>query len=250
MTPDDFDRTYTSPNSGLRPPGATIDHLVFHYTGMRGEDAARDWLCDPRSQVSSHYVVYEDGRVFQLVEESHRAWHAGKSFWRGVTDVNSRSIGIEVCNPGHEFGYRLFNDRQIEAVIGLSRSIFSRHLIPPYNVVAHSDIAPQRKEDPGEFFPWEWLAARGIGLFVPPAPLDHQMELERGDDGRDVANIQRILREIGYGLDVNGEYDDLTEAVVRAFQRHFRPAHVDGVVDASTLDTLERVRDLFPAWSA
>jgi len=247
MSPYDIDRAHASPNSGYRPPGSAIDHLVLHYTGMRSEEGARDWLCDPRSQVSSHYVVFEDGRVFQLVDESRRAWHAGRSFWRGVTDLNSRSIGIEIANPGHEFGYRPFPDRQIEAVIGLCRSIFSRHFIPPHQVVAHSDIAPDRKEDPGELFPWEWCAAFGIGLWVPPASLDHGTICARGSEGSKVLEIQKIFCAIGFDAPLSGTFDERTETIVRAFQRHWRPARIDGRVDASTLGTLGRVRAAFDA---
>lgn len=247
MSPYDIDRTWSSPNSGHRPPGSAIDHLVLHYTGMRSEEGARDWLCDPRSQVSSHYVVFENGRVFQLVDESRRAWHAGRSFWRGLTDLNSRSIGIEIANPGHEFGYRPFPDRQIEAVIGLCRSIFARHVIPPHQVVAHSDVAPDRKEDPGELFPWEWCAAFGIGLWVPPAPLDHGQALARGDEGEKVLELQRLLGSIGFDVSLDGRFDERTETVLRAFQRHWRPAFIDGRADPSTLDTLARVAAAFEA---
>lgn len=250
MSPYDIDRAYASPNSGHRPPGSAIDHLVLHYTGMRSEEGARDWLCDPRSQVSSHYVVFEDGRVFQLVDESRRAWHAGRSFWRGVTDLNSRSIGIEIANPGHEFGYRPFPDRQIEAVIGLCRSIFSRHFIPPHQVVAHSDIAPDRKEDPGELFPWEWCAAFGIGLWVPPAPVDRGSVSARGDDGENVLQLQRLLHAVGFDAPLSGVFDDRTETIVRAFQRHWRPARIDGRADASTMDALTRVAAAFEASAA
>ncbi|WP_026789361.1 peptidoglycan recognition protein family protein [Pleomorphomonas oryzae] len=247
MSPHDIGRTWSSPNAGQRPPGSAIDHLVLHYTGMRSEEGARDWLCDPRSQVSSHYVVFEDGRIFQLVDESRRAWHAGRSFWRGVTDINSRSIGIEIANPGHEFGYRPFPDRQIEAVIGLCRSIFARHFVPPHQVVAHSDIAPDRKEDPGELFPWEWCAAFGIGLWVPPAPLDHETVFARGDEGGKILEFQKILSDIGFDAPLSGIFDDRTETIVRAFQRHWRPSCIDGRVDASTLDTLGRVAAAFDA---
>lgn len=250
MTPHDIDRAFASPNSGHRPPGSAIDHLVLHYTGMRSDTGARDWLCDPRSQVSSHYVVFEDGHVFQLVDESQRAWHAGRSFWRGVTDINSRSIGIEIANPGHEFGYRPFPDRQIEAVIGLCRSIFSRHFIPPHQVVAHSDIAPDRKEDPGELFPWEWCAAFGIGLWVPPAPFDHEDALDLGAEGEEVLQFQRLLASIGFDVPTGGILDERTEVVLRAFQRHWRPARIDGRADPSTLDTIARVAALFEASSA
>lgn len=247
MSPYDIDRAYTSPNSGHRPPGSAIDHLVLHYTGMRSEEGARDWLCDPRSQVSSHYIVFEDGRVSQLVDESRRAWHAGRSFWRGLTDLNSRSIGIEIANPGHEFGYRPFSDRQIEAVIGLCRLIFARHFIPPHQVVAHSDIAPNRKEDPGELFPWEWCAAFGIGLWVPPASLDHGLAFALGDKDEKILELQRLLVGIGFDAPLSGIFDERTEIIVRAFQRHWRPARIDGRADASTLDTLTRVAAAFEA---
>lgn len=247
MTPHDIGHAWSSPNSGHRPPGSVIDHLVLHYTGMRTEEGARDWLCDPRSQVSSHYIVFEDGHVFQLVDENRRAWHAGRSFWRGVTDINSRSIGIEIANPGHEFGYRPFPDRQIEAVIGLCRSIFARHFIPPRQVVAHSDIAPDRKEDPGELFPWEWCAAFGIGLWVPPASLDHGLASTLGDHDDKVLEFQKLLSAIGFGVPVSGIFDEPTEIVVRAFQRHWRPARIDGRMDASTLETLIRVAAAFEA---
>ena len=247
MSPHDIDRAWSSPNSGQRPPGSAIDHLVLHYTGMRSEEGARDWLCNPRSQVSSHYVVFEDGRVFQLVDESRRAWHAGRSFWRGLTDLNSRSIGIEIANPGHEFGYRPFPDRQIEAVIGLCRSIFARHFIPPHQVLAHSDVAPDRKEDPGELFPWEWCAAFGIGLWVPSAPLDHGDAPAFGDEGGRVLELQTLLADIGFDVPPSGVFDDTTETAVRAFQRHWRPALIDGRADASTLDTLARVAAAFEA---
>ncbi len=250
MSPHDIGRAWSSPNSGHRPPGSVIDHLVLHYTGMRSEEGARDWLCDPRSQVSSHYIVFEDGRVFQLVDESRRAWHAGRSFWRGTADLNSRSIGIEIANPGHEFGYRPFPDRQIEAVIGLCRSIFARHFIPPHQVVAHSDIAPDRKEDPGELFPWEWCAAFGVGLWVPPAPLDHGPAPEPGDNGDNVLTLQQLLQGIGFDAPLSGVFDQQTEIIVRAFQRHWRPALIDGRADASTMDTLARIAAAFEASAA
>ncbi len=250
MSPYDIDRAHASPNSGYRPPGSAVDHLVLHYTGMRSEEGARDWLCDPRSQVSSHYIVFEDGRVFQLVDESRRAWHAGRSFWRGVTDLNSRSIGVEIANPGHEFGYRPFPDRQIEAVIGLCRSIFAHHFIPAHQVVAHSDIAPDRKEDPGELFPWKWCAAFGIGLWVPPAPSDHEGAFGVGTEGEKVLELQRLLAGIGFDVPLSGAFDERTEIVLRAFQRHWRPARIDGRADPSTLDTLARVAVAFEASAA
>ena len=234
-----------SPNFNERkvPP----DIIVLHYTGMKTGEEALAWLCNEESKVSSHYLVEEDGRVFRLVPEERRAWHAGRSFWRGVTDLNSRSIGIEIANPGHEFGYRPFPDRQIEAVIGLCRSIFARHSIPPHQVLAHSDVAPDRKEDPGELFPWEWCAAFGIGLWVPSAPLDHGNARAFGREGEKVLELQRLLADVGFDVPPNGVYAETTETAVRAFQRHWRPALIDGRADASTLDTLVRVAAAFEA---
>src|SRR5882724_3577295 len=157
-----------SPNHDART--APVDILLLHYTGMQSGVTACERLCDASANVSSHYLVYEDGRVDQLVPEARRAWHAGVSSWKGETDINSRSIGIEIVNPGHEFGYRDFPEAQIEAVKTLCRDIVARHTIPAARVLAHSDVAPARKEDPGEKFPWDRLAAAGIGLWVAPAP--------------------------------------------------------------------------------
>ncbi len=144
---------HPSPNHGPRAPGKPTDILLLHYTGMALPERALEWLCDPASQVSSHYLVFEDGRVVQLVDEARRAWHAGRSSWAGERDINSRSVGIEIVNPGHQFGYRPFPEPQIDALIALCRAILSRHPIPPERVLAHSDVAPDRKEDPGELFP-------------------------------------------------------------------------------------------------
>lgn len=156
---------HPSPNFGDRPAGAAIDTLVLHYTGMPNGDMALTRMCDPASQVSAHYMVEEDGCIYQLVAESKRAWHAGRGFWRGCTDINSSSIGIEIVNPGHEFGYRPFAIAQIDAVIALCQALLGRHDIPAHNIIAHSDMAPDRKEDPGELFPWQKLAENGIGLW-------------------------------------------------------------------------------------
>lgn len=198
-----------SPNFEPRPQGSVIDMLVLHYTGMRSGQAALDRLCDPEAKVSAHYMIDEDGTVYSLVPEAMRAWHAGVSFWRGRTDVNSRSIGIELANPGHEFGYRPFPKAQMDALIPLARGILSAHPVPPRNVVAHSDIAPSRKNDPGELFDWKGLAAEGVGLWPEPA------EGEAPAAG---------LADYGYDL------SDMTAAVT-AFQRHFRPSNLDGGLD-------------------
>jgi len=230
-----------SPNHGPRLGGGPIDILLLHYTGMPSAEGALKWLCDPRSKVSSHYLVFEDGRIFRLVDEDRRAHHAGVSAWAGEIDINSRSIGIEIANPGHEYGYRPFPDVQIGAVIALCADILGRHPMPPERVLAHSDVAPLRKQDPGELFPWQSLYDEGIGHFVPPEPLQDGPSLSLGACGPDVARLRNRLRQYGYGLNDADEFDAETAAVVAAFQRHFRPELVDGVVDRSTELTLDRL---------
>ncbi len=230
-----------SPNHGARAAGAAVDILLLHYTGMPDADEALAWLCNPKSQVSCHYFVHEDGRVVQLVDEDRRAWHAGKGSWRGETDINSRSIGIEIVNPGHEFGYRSFPEPQIEAVIALAKDICGRWTIPPDRVLGHSDVAPERKEDPGELFPWRQLADAGLALAVTPAPIRPGNVIQPGAVGPPVAALQAMLGDIGYGCPESGVYDDLTKAVVTAFQRRFRPEQVDGIADISTLETIRAV---------
>ncbi len=229
-----------SPNFGPRI-GGRIDLLLLHYTGMPSCAAAIERLCDPAAEVSAHYVVKENGEVVQLVDEAQRAWHAGRACWAGQRDINSCSIGVEICNPGHDDGYPPFPDGQIEAVIRLCRSIIARHAIRAVRVLAHSDVAPDRKADPGEKFPWDRLFAAGIGHFVPPAPIVAGRYFMRGDEGAPVSALQSLLVRYGYHLEISGVYDEPTERVVAAFQRHFRPALVDGIADSSTLSTLHRL---------
>lgn len=236
-----------SPNFGPRTGISRPDIVVLHYTGMKTGDAAEAWLCTPESQVSSHYLVHEDGRVVQMVRESDRAWHAGKSFWRGITDINAHSVGIEIVNPGHEFGYRAFPRRQIASVIDLCKGIAARHRIAPQLVLAHSDVAPGRKVDPGEKFPWRQLAEAGVGHFVAPARVGGKPVLGPGDDGAAVEELQSMLSLYGYGIDITGAFDQQTGVVVAAFQRHFRPLRVDGLADRSTVVTLRRLLETLPA---
>ncbi len=242
-------RVHPSPNHGERAPGVPIDMLILHYTGMPTAEAALQRLCDPAAEVSAHYLVYEDGAILQCVPEARRAWHAGRSFWKGDTDINSRSIGIEIVNPGHEFGYRPFPEAQIEAVSALAADICRRHAIPPWRVLAHSDVAPDRKEDPGELFPWGRLAKEGVGLFVEPFPIGSGLFMQEGDRGQPVEAVQSMLALYGYGLEISGEFDRATGLVVTAFQRHFRPEKVDGVVDQSTIETLNALLRKLPALS-
>jgi N-acetylmuramoyl-L-alanine amidase len=238
-----------SVNCGQRLDGRVPDMILLHYTGMLDAEAALRRLCSADSKVSSHYVVFEDGRITQCVPESERAWHAGVSYWDGETDINSCSIGIEIANPGHEFGYPDFPSRQVAAVITLCRGIIARRNVRADRVLAHSDVAPSRKQDPGEKFPWRLLSDSGVGLWVPPAPVDTDgARVTVGDNGDEVFELQESLAAYGYGLDVTGEYNAETAEVVTAFQRHFRPAQVDGQADASTSKTLaallERRRSL------
>ena len=210
-----------SPNHDARPEGVPIDILVLHYTGMRTAEEALARLCDPEAKVSAHYTIGRDGRVYRHVPEERRAWHAGVSWWAGERNVNARSIGIELVNPGHEFGYEPFPKPQISALLDLADGILARHPIPACRVVAHSDVAPARKMDPGELFPWPQLAEFGIGLWPEFSPFGH---------GNGVGNAD--FARLGYGL--APDVDVPFEAVVTAFQRHWRPSKVDGVLDDET----------------
>jgi N-acetylmuramoyl-L-alanine amidase len=235
---------HASPNQGERR--RPLDALVLHYTGMVSVEAALRRLCDPAAEVSSHYLVCEDGAILQLVPEARRAWHAGQSFWAGERDMNSASIGIEIANGGPDFGSPPFPPAQIAATIALCRDICHRHKIPAYRVLAHSDIAPSRKADPGETFPWGELAQAGIGHYVPPAPIRGDGAWPRGQASPAVAAFQSGLARYGYEIAISGAFDEQTEIVVRAFQRHFRPARVDGKADRSTLLTLDALLDALP----
>lgn len=225
------------PDSMLPPPRPSM--IVLHYTGMESGVAALQLLTNPLSEVSCHYLIWEDGRIFQLVPEAARAWHAGKSQWKGETDINSHSIGIEIVNGGHRFGLPPYPDAQIAAVRALCLDLMQRYGMVGNRVLAHSDIAPDRKEDPGEHFPWSELAASGIGLWADQAPLADGPRYQTGDEGQPVRALQALLAMLGFGIELTGVFDARTESVVKAFQRHFRPALIDGVADLSTLMTLK-----------
>jgi N-acetylmuramoyl-L-alanine amidase len=238
---------HPSPSHDERSGDVELDILLLHYTGMISADAALERLCAPDSRVSCHYLVHEDGRVVQMVAEARRAWHAGLSNWEGETDTNSRSVGIEIVNPGHEHGYRPFPDAQIEAVIALGLDICARHGIARQRVLAHSDVAPRRKEDPGELFPWDRLHAAGLGHWQKPAPLTTTGDtLQPGDDGEVVETVQSLFAIYGYGVEISGVVDAGTVAAATAFQRHFRQEKVDGVIDPSTIATLRRLLKALP----
>jgi N-acetylmuramoyl-L-alanine amidase len=235
-----------SPNYGDRKGLLSPNMIVLHYTGMADAASAIVRLCTEGTEVSAHYVVLEDGNIVQCVQESARAWHAGASSWGGNTDINSCSIGVEIVNRGHDLGYTDFPLRQVAAVIALCKGIMIRRDIPKHRVLAHSDVAPGRKKDPGEKFPWRLLADSGVGLWVEPAPIVHGEQQLLGASGDDVLALQRALAAFGYGVPLNGQYDTATMDVVAAFQRHFRPERVDGVADQSTLTTLNDVLALMP----
>jgi N-acetylmuramoyl-L-alanine amidase len=249
-----------SPNHDPRQVGAPVDILVLHYTGMRTAEAALDRLCDPEAKVSAHYTIDRDGCIYRHVDEDRRARHAGVSWWAGERDVNGRSIGIELVNPGHEFGYVPFPEAQIDALMELAHGILARHPIPANRVLGHSDVAPARKMDPGELFPWRQLAGAGIGIFPPPSwgrcraqrggggshtvltppsgPSGHPASsagqaLPHDGGGKEFSDM---LRRFGYG--VTPDVDIPLATVTTAFQRHFRPEKVDGIVDHETRERL------------
>ncbi|MCK5297142.1 MAG: N-acetylmuramoyl-L-alanine amidase [Alphaproteobacteria bacterium] len=217
-----------SPNYNKRTD--SIDMLVLHYTGMKTADEALDRMCDADAKVSAHYMIDMDGEIFKLVDESKRAWHAGIAFWRGNTDINDRSIGIELVNKGHEFGYHQFPKAQMDSLISLAKEILAKHSIPARNVVGHSDIAPTRKIDPAELFDWRRLAYEGIGVWA-----DDALEANKSYE-----SFKDMLAIIGY----NTSSKATTVASLTAFQRHFLPNHINGQADSVTLARLKQILKL------
>lgn len=227
-----------SANYGDRRNDRVPDLIVLHYTGFADTKTAIARLTTAGTEISAHYIVQEDGKIIQCVPESRRAWHAGASSWAGESDVNSASIGIEIVNGGHDRGLPPYPLRQIAAVIALSRGIMIRRNIPRHRVVGHSDIAPGRKQDPGEHFPWQLLADSGVGYYVSPVKIVAGPTLAVGSTGSEVRALQEGLVQLGYDLPITGQYDFPTLEVVTAFQRHYRPALFDGIADRSTVSTL------------
>jgi N-acetylmuramoyl-L-alanine amidase len=220
-----------SPNHDARPAGQPIDILLLHYTDMPSAAAALSRLTDPAARVSAHYCIDEDGTIYRLVPERRRAWHAGLSSWAGACDINSRSIGIELVNPGHSCGYRPFPEAQMRALEDLARGILARHPIPPRRVLGHSDVAPARKVDPGGLFDWQRLARAGIGVWPQPLGFPDPGPARKPHA---VADVQSQLARFGYGVVVTGLPDQTTRQALSAFQRRFRPAGVDGQPDGET----------------
>jgi N-acetylmuramoyl-L-alanine amidase len=238
-------KVQVSPNVEARVNGLTPGLIILHYTGMASAQAAVDWLCNPTSKVSCHYLVDENGDIVQMVDEDLRAWHAGVSSWRGQTDINSLSIGIEIQNQGHAAGCPAFPGPQMQAVAALCTDIMERYGLGFDQVLAHSDVAPGRKVDPGEAFDWEWLNARGIGVAILAAAVEGPA-LQSGEEGDAVLALQKNLSAVGYGLDQNGRFDERTRIVIEAFQRRFRRRLINGVADMETREILQRVLAALP----
>lgn len=235
-----------SSNFDSRPDNIAIDMLVLHYTGMKSDKEALARLTDSVAKVSAHYFVYEDGRVLNLVPEAKRAWHAGISCWRGISGLNDSSIGIEIVNPGHEFGYRPFTDAQMDAVSDLAYDIIKRNNIEARNVVGHSDIAPTRKQDPGELFNWHALASEGIGLWpeIKKIHKPHNPVITPGQESTVVAGVQKLLAEYGYHIKIDGFYGPKSESIIKAFKRHFVPEYVNVIWDNVAQARLEKLLEM------
>lgn len=211
-----------SPNFDNRAEGSIIDILVLHYTGMTSGQEALNRLCDPQHHVSAHYLIDEDGTAHALVDETKRAWHAGLSHWRGIDGINHSSIGIEIVNPGHEHEYHAFSTSQMDTVITLSKQIIDRYNIPARNIIGHSDIAPLRKQDPGELFNWKLCAQEGIGLW-PDIEKTAQAKTLYYPGANNIESLQQQLQSYGYQVEINGIYDANFHMIATAFKRHFYP---------------------------
>jgi N-acetylmuramoyl-L-alanine amidase len=235
-----------SPNHDERRVGASIDLLILHYTDMQSAEAALSRLCHPTARVSAHYCIDEGGTIYRLAPEARRAWHAGVSYWAGERDINSRSIGIELVNPGRAYGYRPFPEPQMQALQALSLEILSRHPIPPWRVLGHSDVAPARKIDPGELFDWRRLARSGVGLWPYTATQPRRLTARTPHE---IADVQSQLMAIGYEVVVSGVLDASTMQALAAFQRHYHPDHVTGLPDGQSRRLLSALRAAIPpAW--
>ena len=239
-------KIFHAPSPNFDERTLPISLLILHYTGMETGGAALERMCGPDAKVSAHYMIEEDGQIFQLVKEDKRAWHAGVSEWQGETNINSNSIGIEIVNGGHDYlnedgSLPDFPDVQINAVIALSKDIMKRH--GDLTVLGHSDIAPARKIDPGENFPWQGLAAAGIGFWPYVQSDDRRVLFEAGSRDRGVAIVQRGLAHIGYSARVTGVMDEHTKLIIEALQRRYRPNQVDGVVDIQTMEIVKSLSE-------
>jgi len=233
-----------SPNYNERPEGSEIDTVVLHYTGMQSAAAALERMCDPKAEVSAHYMIDESGAVFELVHPDLRAWHAGVSVWQGRENLNHTSIGIELVNPGHEFGYKVFPDQQIVSLLKLLDFLSQSYAIPTSRYIGHSDIAPLRKQDPGELFPWKHLAEHGFGVFPAKDHSNQQLVLDSALTDADLKILNKQLGIIGYDGFDRDAFGAQTAQVLRAFQAHWRPEGVHGNLDEGTLSAIQEVAQL------
>ncbi len=221
-----IEQQYSSPNFADRPQEQIIDMVLIHYTNMATTRLALARLCDVQAKVSAHYLIAETGKIFALVDEAQCAWHAGVAFWRGETNINGCSIGIELAHQGHDAQGKCapFPENQMLALVDLLKDISTRHKIPLARYLGHSDVAPSRKIDPGEAFDWHWLAEQGFGQVSDAGG--------RGGAPLDIARLQQALNDYGYEIELTGENDVMTQNAVRAFQRHFCPEQINGIADA------------------
>ena len=224
-----------SPNFDSRE-GNLIQFIIIHYTDMLSAEDALTRLCDPEAKVSAHYLIDKVGQVTQLVKDEDRAWHAGLSSWQGINGLNAHSIGIELDYPGHTFGLTTFPIEQIQSLLILLKQLINKHAINPQQIWGHSDIAPSRKTDPGEFFPWKDLATNGMGVW-PAEPVRAEVNL-------DLNTLQGFLSEIGYDCPVTGQLDEHTRSVVRAFQRHYTPTEITGENSPNLSGWVRSVKDI------
>jgi N-acetylmuramoyl-L-alanine amidase len=220
-----------SPNFNFRSKETKIDMVILHYTGMQSKSSAIKRLCDKRAKVSSHYLIDQKGEISILVDEQFTAWHAGKAYWKKARDINNRSIGIELVNPGHRYGYKQFTKKQISSLTTLLQKIIKKYRIPKNRILGHSDVAPQRKKDPGELFDWHKLARKNIGIW----PENKHM---KNNKNYTIKSMQQMLAHFGYEISISGKLDHQTKKVVSAFQRHFRPKKINGIFDDETIAKL------------
>lgn len=223
-----------SPNHDART--RPLSHIILHYTDMADPQAALTRLCDAQAKVSAHYFIHRTGEIVQLVADDRRAWHAGVSYWRGETDMNSASLGIELDHDGHDVNGKMaaFPPAQMQALIALLKEVTARHVIDRQNILGHSDVAPGRKVDPGAAFDWAALHKAGFGLWLEGVKTKDVAPLAEGSADKAVAPLQKALAAFGYQIQADGHYGPQTVAVIAAFQRHFRPTNVDGIADAET----------------
>ena len=235
---------YPSPNYNERPADAAIDTVILHYTGMVSAEAALERMCSEEAEVSAHFMIDEDGTLYQLVDPGKRAWHAGISVWQGRQNLNHSSIGIELVNPGHEFGYRMFPESQLQSLMDLLRFLSETYAIPRERYIGHSDVAPLRKSDPGELFPWKKFADAGFGVFPKKGHSDQTIINKTGDNGPEIKMLNKQLGIIGYDEFDRDVFGDQTAQTIRAFQAHWRPEGVHGNLDAGTWSALNEVAQL------